>query len=229
MHHVSNDIPKYFDQNLTDDELRQIRLKLESAGVRLLTYYVQNFPGDETGCRKLFDFGRKMGIETFMGEPKPESLELLDRFCNEYGIRIAIHNHDKGISPVYWRPEGVLKACQGRSNLIGACPDLGYWMRSGIDPIEGIRLLKDRIMVIHMHDLHEQGSNGHDVPWGTGVSKSHEVFEELHRLGIKPVIGIEYAYDWMDSMPKVATCIEFFNKITFQLASNSKRNPQEAD
>jgi hypothetical protein len=109
-------------------------------GVRLLTYYAQDIPSDEAGCRKLFEFGRKMGIETFMCEPKPEQLDLLDKLANEYGINVAIHNHGQNISPHYWHPEGVLKACEGRSKRIGAAPDLGYWLRSGIDPVEGARL-----------------------------------------------------------------------------------------
>jgi len=33
---------------------------------------------------------------------------------------------------------GILKACEGRSKRIGACLDLGYWMRSGLDPIQGV-------------------------------------------------------------------------------------------
>ena len=65
---VSQDIPKNFDEQLTDDELKQIRLKLDAAGIRLLTYYIQSIPGDEAGCRKVFEFGRKIGIETFMSE-----------------------------------------------------------------------------------------------------------------------------------------------------------------
>jgi type 1 glutamine amidotransferase/sugar phosphate isomerase/epimerase len=223
MQRVSEDTPKNFDQHLTDDELRHIRLKMDSGGVRLLTYYAQDIPGDEAGCRKLFEFGRKMGIETFMCEPKPEQLDLLDKLANEYGINVAIHNHGQNISPLYWRPEGVRQACEGRSKRIGAAPDLGYWLRSGIDPVEAARLLKDRIITVQMHDLHEPGGNGHDVPWGTGIGNSEEFFRELHRQGIKPtMIGLEYSHDWFESMPKIAKCIEFFNATTLQLAPETQ-------
>jgi hypothetical protein len=68
---VSADIPKNFEPQLSDDELRQVRLKLDAAGVRLLTYYIQDIPGDEAGCRKVFEFGRKIGIETFMSGAGP--------------------------------------------------------------------------------------------------------------------------------------------------------------
>lgn len=217
---VSKEIAKNFDPQLTDDELREIRLKLDAAGLRLLTYYIQDIPNDEAGCRKIFEFGRKMGIETFMTEPKPEALPLIDRFCEEYGINVALHNHDQKASPQYWHPDGVLKACAGRSKRIGACGDLGYWMRSGIDPIQAARTLKDRLITVQMHDLHATGSDGHDVPWGTGVGRSEQFFRELHRLGIKPtMIGLEYSYDWLESLPKVAQCKEFFDTTTLKLAS----------
>ena len=149
-----------------------MRLKLDAAGVRLLTYYIQDIPGDEAGCRKVFEFGRKIGIETFMSEPKPEALGTVEKFCDAYDINVALHNHDAKASPVYWQPAGILKACEGRSKRLGACPDLGYWMRSGIDPIQGVRQLKDRLITVHMHDLHARGADGHDVPWGTGVGNT---------------------------------------------------------
>ena len=77
--------------NLSDEELKSVRLKLDAAGVRLLTYYIHNIPGDEAGCRKVFEFGRKLGIETFMSEPAPENLDTIERFCDAYDIMVAIH------------------------------------------------------------------------------------------------------------------------------------------
>lgn len=220
MQQVSKDIPKNLDQDLRDDELLKIRMKLESAGVRMPVYYAQTIPSDEAACRKLFEFGNKMGVETFICEPKPEQLDLLDKLANEYGINIGIHNHGPDISPNTWLPEQVLALCKGRSIRIGAAPDLGYWLRHGIDPVEAVRLLKDRILTVQMHDIHERGPNGHDVPWGTGTGKSRELFQELHRHGIKPtMIGLEYSREWLESMPKLAKCIEFFNTTTLEIAN----------
>ena len=220
MQQVSKDIPKNFDQNLNDDELLAIRMKLESAGIRMPVYYAQTIPPDEVVCRKLFEFGNKMGVETFICEPKAEQLDLLDKLANEYEINIGLHNHGPEISPHLWRPEMILALCKDRSKRIGAAPDVGYWLRQGIDPIEAVRILKDRIITIQMHDLHEEGKNGHDVPWGTGTGKAREFFQELHRHNIKPtMIGIEYSYDWFESMPKLTKSIEFFNTTTLELTA----------
>jgi len=212
---VSKDIDKNLEPSLTDAELKAIRLKLDAAGVRMLTYYYHDIPGDEAGCRRIFEFGRKLGIETFMSEPRPEALDTIEKFCDEYDINVALHNHGPDQSPVYWRPEGVLKVCQGRSKRIGACGDVGYWMRAGIDPIAAVRMLGDRLITVQMHDLHDKGPEGYDVPWGTGVGRTGELIAEIQRLGIRPTMfGLEYSRDWFESMPKIAECIAFFNKVS---------------
>jgi len=216
---VSRDIPKNFAPGLSDDELRQIRFQLDDAGVRMLTYYIQNIPGDEEGCRKVFEFGRKIGIETFMSEPKPEALDTIAKFCDEYGINVALHNHDQKASPVYWRPEGILQACEGRTKRLGACADIGYWMRAGIDPIQAVNLLKDRLITVQMHDLNELNASGHDVPWGTGAGQTKKFIQEIHRLGLKPTMwGLEYSYNWLESLPEITKCVEFFNQVSLETA-----------
>lgn len=216
---VSKEMPKRFTPNLTDDELKQVRLKLDAAGVRMLTYYYQSLPADEAACRKVFEFARKMGIETFMSEPAPAALDTIEKLCDEYDIKVAIHNHGRKGSPLYWRPQGVLEVCKGRSKRLGACGDMGYWMRAGVDPIEAIRKLGDRLITIQVHDLNELSPKGHDVPWGTGVGKIETFLKEMHKLGIKPVMfGLEYSYDWMDSMPECAQCADFFNEVSMELA-----------
>jgi sugar phosphate isomerase/epimerase len=216
---VSRDIPKNFDSQLTDDELRQVRLRFDAAGVRLLTHYYAQIPGDEEGCRRVFEFGRKMGIETFISEPPLEALDTIERYCDRYEINLALHNHDAQASPHYWHPEKILEVCQGRSRRIGACADIGYWVRSGIDPVEGIKTLGDRLITVQLHDLHANTSEGHDVPWGTGAVDVEGMLKEFHRLGIRSTMfGLEYSYDWYDSLPEMAQSIAFFNQVSLQLA-----------
>ncbi|MBM3880956.1 MAG: TIM barrel protein [Verrucomicrobia bacterium] len=216
---VSADLPKNFAPVLSDDELRTIRLKLDAAGLRLLTFYIQEIPGDEAECRKVFEFGRKLGIETFMTEPKLEALDTIERLANAYGINVALHNHDPKASPHYWSPAAILKVCAGRSPRLGAAADLGYWMRAGIDPVEGIRALKERLITLQMHDLHERSPSGHDVPWGTGQGRSAGIFQELQRLRLKPtMIGLEHSRDFDDNLAACAQSAAFFDRWTLAVA-----------
>ena len=216
---VSPGIPKNLDPQLSDAEISALREKLDTAGVRMLTYYYHRIPGDEAGCRKLFEFGRKLGIECCLSEPDPKDLDTIERFCNEYNMHVALHNHDAKGSPHYWRPELILQHCQGRGPRIGACADMGYWMRSGIDPVEAARLLKTRLLTVQVHDLDQLTPDGVDVPWGTGAGQTERFLREIRALGLRPLVfGVEYSRNWLESMPEVAACIEFFNKTTLQLA-----------
>jgi hypothetical protein len=74
-----------------------------------------------------------------------------------------------------------------------------------------------------MHDLHDLSTEGHDVPWGTGVGRTRELIEEIHRLGIRPTMfGLEYSYNWLESMPDITKCIEFFNDVSVQLSDKGQ-------
>jgi sugar phosphate isomerase/epimerase/type 1 glutamine amidotransferase len=216
---VSQDINRNFDARLSDDELKAIRLKLDDAGVRMLTSFYAKIPGDEPGCRAVFEFARKLGIETLISEPPLEALDTIEKFCVEYDINLAIHNHGPKQSPAYWSPEAVMQACAGRAAQIGVCADIGYWMRSGIDPIAAVKTIGRRLLLVQMHDLNELTAEGHDVPWGTGVGRTKAFLQEIHDQGLKPkMFGLEYSYDWYDSMPEVEQSARFFDKVSLELA-----------
>jgi len=224
---VSPAIQKNLDPSLSDAEIEQVRMKLDAEGVRMLTYYIQDIPGDEAGCRKVFEFGRKLGIETFMTEPAVTALDTIERFCDEYGINVALHNHDRKGSPNYWSPEAILKVCKGRSKRIGAAADVGYWMRGGLDPVAGIRKLGRRLITIQMHDLHEVSPQGHDVPWGTGAAPVEKMIREMHRLKIKPtMIGLEYSLDFDANLPAVERTAAWFNELSLTVAPASHQSHQ---
>jgi len=211
---VSKDIPKALDHNLSDEVLAKIRAKLNSAGVRLISHYIGAIPGDEAECRKVFEFGRKMGLEAFVSEPDPNALDTIERFCKEYDIKVGIHNHGPEHSR-YWHPSKILEVCQGRSNYIGAAGDMGYWQHAGIRPLDAVRMLGDRIVTLEAHDL----VDGHDVPWGTGTSDFAQVIREIHNQGVKPVMfTLEYSYKWGNNLPEMAECARFFDILTLQLA-----------
>ena len=215
---VSQDIDKNFEAGLSDEELKAIRLKLDDAGVRLLTHFYAQIPGDEAGCRRVFEFARKMGIETLISEPPLDALDQIETFCDAYDINLAIHNHGPEQSPDYWSPQAVMKVCQDRGPHIGVCADMGYWMRSGIDPVAAVKTIGKRLLVVQMHDLNELSPQGHDVPWGTGAGRTEAFLDEVHRQGIRPkMFGLEYSYDWLDSMPEVTQSARFFDKVTLAL------------
>jgi sugar phosphate isomerase/epimerase len=207
---VSKEHPDWkMDPALTAEQRAVVKEMLTKAGVRLVNYGVTDLTADEKQCRTVFDFAKDMGIQTIVAEPPEDVLDLVERLCKEYKIKVAIHNHPKPSH--YWNPELVLKVTKNRAPWIGACADIGHWARSGIRPIDGIKMLKGHIISLHFKDLNEFGNpEAHDVPWGTGVGDVRAVLKELHRQKFSGVFSIEYEYNWDNSMPDLRKCVEYF-------------------
>jgi sugar phosphate isomerase/epimerase len=216
---LSKDNPNIvFGPDMPAEIKQQVKQKLKDAGVKLVNFGVVKLPDDETGCRKVFDFAKEMGIETIAAEPPEEAFDMLDKLCQEYKISVAIHNHPP--TTHYWDPNTVLKVCNGRSKWIGACVDIGHWMRSGVNPLEALKKLQGRIIAVHLKDLNEFGNlKAHDVPWGTGKADVKALLAELDRQNFRGVFSIEYEYNWENSVPEIRQCVAYFNKVAGELKS----------
>lgn len=208
-----------FSHDSGESVLNDVKAMLAQSGVDLLNYGVVDLKNDEAVCRKVFDFAKTMGIRTIVSEPPQDALQLVDDLCNEYDIKLAIHNHPDPC--IYWHPDTVLKACEGRSPYIGACADTGHWIRSGADPIESLKKLEGRIVSFHLKDVDRLAPDAGDVPWGTGVGNIEGVILEIQRQGIAPVISIEHELpDDTDPTSEVAECIAYIRSICGEPVAN---------
>jgi sugar phosphate isomerase/epimerase len=214
------------DPSLPDAAIADLRAKLESANITLTSIYIHELSTEEPLCRQSFEFAQKLGVETIISEPRPEALNHLEQLCAEFDLKVALHNHPQGSSR-YWHPREILRVLDGRSPRLGACADLGHWQRSGIAPVEGIRMLGSRLLSLHVKDLNEAGPNGHDVWWGTGQGDLAAVLREVHRAGIRPTLfAIEYEHNWDDNRNDIAACARFFSEQTASIvAANPPPDP----
>lgn len=212
---VGKDIKAGTTANMSPEVMAKIQAKLKASGVKLVVWGVAGLPGDEAGCRKVFEWARKMGIEVITTEPAPKALPMLDKLCKEYGLKIALHNHPKPSR--YWSPDVVLAACKGLSNRIGACADTGHWARSGLDPIECLKKLQGRVVSFHFKDLSKKARGGRDVPWGTGACDAAGMLAEMRRRGFKGIFSMEYEARW--TMDDLAKCVTFFHAQAAKLAA----------
>lgn len=197
------------------DEVASAMLKKlqETGGMKLSGYGVAAVPTDEPAARKMFEWAKKMGISVLVTETAPNAVH--DKLCEEFQIRMALHNH-----PKTWPPDDVLKACEGHSKLVGSCSDTGHWMRRDLKPAEQFRKLEGRVQHSHLKDLNEFG-NGHDVPWGTGKGDIKAMLTEVARQSYKGFMSIEYEHgnvaDLDENLPK---CVEFFDATLKEIAAN---------
>ena len=154
---------------VTDDQavVDAMKKKVTDLGLTISAYGVSRFTNDAAANRKLFTFAKAAGIPILGADPDPDSFASLDDLVKEFDIRIAIHNH--GPKHRYNKVVDVLKAIEGHDERIGACADLGHYIRSGEKPVEVIRLLKGRLYGIHLKDFQDM----QDVTKGVILGKGH--------------------------------------------------------
>ncbi len=207
-----------FSHESPEDVLAAVQAKLGAEGVTAVAYGVVKLGKDEAANRQIFEFAKKMGIGILTTEPDAEALDQIEALVKEYDIKIAIHNHPRrplDRSYRYWDPEYVLELVKDRDPRMGACADTGHWMRSGLDPVECIRLLKGRIFDSHLKDLNEKGNpKAHDVPYGTGVSDIPAILNAFAEGGFYGPLHTEYEHNWENNVPDITQCLEFVKNFT---------------
>jgi len=202
---IGGGIDGKLDYHMDAAKRNQVLQLLKNKGIKMISYGVVT-ANNEADWRQLFEFAKAMGLQNIVSEPKEEDIPLLSKLCDEYKINIAIHDHPKPSH--YWSPDIVLNAIKGQSDRIGACADIGHWVRSGLDPVECLKKLEGHVKELHFKDLNERSRNAHDVVWGTGASDIDAVLKELKRQHFKGPILAEYEYHWENNMPEVKQSIQ---------------------
>jgi len=205
------------DENLSDENIKRLKTKLDTAGIKAVNCYVSPAcfsaaKKDESELRKLFEFARKLGLRGLTGEPPPNQLDLIEKLAKEYDIQFCFHNHPKNPKkPNYrnWDPAYILSLVKNRDRRIGACVDTGHLVRSGIKPVDAIKLLGNRVLSVHLKDLKEWSLETVDVPYGEGVADIRGVLAELKRVGFKGHLAVEYEDTTDHLLDDVKKCIEF--------------------
>ncbi|MCP4093267.1 MAG: sugar phosphate isomerase/epimerase [Planctomycetes bacterium] len=201
-----------FDHNLSDKHRNEMRKILGNNGVIAINYGVVGVPNDEAEARKIFEFAKDMGFRSITTE-STGSIDVIEKLVKETGVGVGFHNHPRRPKdPNYkvWDPNYILALVKDRDPRIGACADTGHWTRSGIKPVDALKILDGRVISLHMKDLSSFGEvSAHDQVFGTGHSDIPAVLDELKRQGFAGNISIEYEYNWDNSITDVAQCVGF--------------------
>lgn len=213
---LSSDMPDVqLDHNLSDEQLQIVKNKLNEMGITLVNYGVVDLGRDEVSMTRVFDFARKMGITTIMAEPEFDELPLVEKLVQQYNIKVAIHNHPQPSR--YAFPDTVLKYTKNLDKRIGSCADTGHWLRSGVVPVEALRLLQGRILSTHLKDLNEFGvREAYDVPFGQGVANIHDILAELTLQDYQGYLVVEHENEAevMNPSPSISKGLEYIKRIT---------------
>ena len=197
----------HFDVKSSDQQIADIKAKTEKLGIRILGHGVNPFTNDHEANRRWFEFAKKAGIKNISADPTEDAFESLDKLVAEYNIRIAIHNHGPGAR--YDKVADVLNAIKGHHELIGACADLGHYIRSDEDPVRVINLLKGRLYGIHLKDFAERTAQTKGVILGEGHLDVEGVFRALKKVDFPAdgCLSLEYEENPKNPLDDIKACL----------------------
>ena len=190
-----------------DNSVSLMRDKVRDLGLVISAAFVGGFTKDATANRRLFEYGKLLGVRTLVGDPAPDSFDSLDGLVKEFDMQVAIHNHGPGHR--YNKAIDVLRAIEKRDERIGACADIGHFIRSGERPVEVIRLLAGRLYGIHLKDFAEMKGNAKGVVLGKGHIDVPTFFEALAQAKFPAdgALSLEYEESPADPLDAIRECV----------------------
>jgi len=205
------------NQDIAEEHLTALKAKLQASGVRAVSAYFNNAvfrdkAKAEANTRKLFAFAQKLGLRGLTGEPPVEQLDLVEKLVKETGLQFCFHNHPKNpAKPEYknWDPVYLSGLMANRDPRMGFSLDTGHISRSGLDAVAAVRLLKGRILSVHLKDVKEAARESIDVPYGQGIGNIAGILAELKKQGFKGHVAVEYENITDHVMDDVTFCIGF--------------------
>ena len=183
--------------------------------IKPVAFGVQHFSKNHDANKRLFDFGKELGIRAFSADPDPDSFDSLDKLCEATKIAIAIHPHGPQGKKLHrwYSAEVILKAVKDHNPLIGSCLDTGHLIRSAqppfgkkLDSAEQIRLMSARNFGLHLKD--HDNKKHRDVVYGKGVLDVPSVLKALKEVKFKYCISIEYEANPENPSPDMAACLD---------------------
>ncbi|MEZ6031495.1 MAG: sugar phosphate isomerase/epimerase [Planctomycetaceae bacterium] len=190
----------------SDEQINATRKTVADLGMSISGHGVNRFTKDAAANRSIFEFAKKVGVPCIAADPDLDSFDSLNDLVQEFDIRIAIHNH--GPNHRYNKAIDVLRVIERRDERIGACADLGHYIRSGQNAPEVIRLLKGRLYGIHLKDFAEMKDKTKGVILGKGHLNVAEVFSELHEAGFPAngALSLEYEENEQNPLADIREC-----------------------
>ena len=196
-----------FSPDSTPEQIAKIKEILDGYGQVISAHGVNRLTKDHEKNKKLFQFCKTVGIKNLTADPDPDSFESVDALVKEFDVRVGIHNH--GPSHRYNKVTDVLNAISKYDARIGACADLGHYIRSGEKPEDVIRALKGRLYGVHLKDFADMQDKTKGVILGKGHMNVDQTFLALREVKFPSdgALSLEYEENPKDPIADIKECL----------------------
>ena len=182
-------------------------------GVRPVSYGVvgaQNL----AEVRAILAFAKAMGMDLVTTE-STEIVADWETGAREFDLKVGFHHHPGSLArPDYkvWHPLYLLGVVESRDRRLGVCADSGHWCGSGLDPVAALRIVRGRVVAVHLKDKAAMGP-ADVVTVGKGVLPVAAFLAELRAGGFDGPVLVEHENDWEDNRPQVAEAIRLVRSL----------------
>ena len=181
---------------------------LADIGIQISAYGSNRLTNDEDKLRRIFGFAKRFGIKVLTADPDHDALDLISRLCDEYGIKVAIHNHGRD-DMRHGRASMLKEILDTTANNIGVCLDTGWMIDAGDDPVAFADANMSRIYGIHLKDFsYDTSGIRHETLIGEGLLELESLLRILKVHDYTGNITIEYEKNPDDPVPDLKKCIE---------------------
>jgi sugar phosphate isomerase/epimerase len=182
---------------------KDMKKKAADYGVTVSGFGVVAFGKDIDANRKLFEFGKAIGLSYFSCDPSTDSFDGLDKLTEEYGIPVGIHNHGPGHK--WAKIDDIMKAIKDHSPRIGCCIDTGHFLRSKEDPVRAVEVFDKRIYGVHLKDVKDATTF---TLLGDGDLRLAELLKQLAKKKYAYNLALEYEENEASPMDDIKACLK---------------------
>ena len=173
------EVPKPLDHRLQTNERAAVVYRLREIAETITAYRVDNIGTDAAVRRRVFEFAKSINAPLIITSADAANPAELDKLAEEFELNVALESKAD--------PKAVMTALEGRGKRLGVSAHLGGWAQAGIKSVDGLAIVKDRLLHVTASDRSALGARGRVVPLGEGAAGLGEFFLAVYTAGIKPL------------------------------------------
>ena len=227
-------------RDASDGEIAAYKEKCAKFGVEVVSLGPLYFSDEETlaaACKFAKRYGMKyISVVPFefnpkiagISDPKERSkicpprewrlesdkmMDLLEKYCIEYDLRAAVHNHGPDNAYLYPTAESSLARIGGRDKRLGVCLDVGHERRAGLDPAEFIRKHGDRVVEVHLKNIKIDPVANYAKEGPRGELDIPGILQALADVGYNGYCLVEYEKDFDCNEVPLAESIGYYRGV----------------
>ena len=170
------EVPKPLDHRLQPNERAAVVYRLREIAETITAYRIDHLGADR---RRAFEFAKSINAPLIITSADTANPAELDTLAEEFGINVALESKSD--------PKTVMAALEGRGKRMGVSAHLGAWAQAGIKAVDGLAIVKGRLLHVTASDRSALGARGRVVPLGDGAAGLGEFFLAVYTAGIRPL------------------------------------------